>query len=158
MAGKQHTYSVTVSWDGDTLPADGPRGSHSRNHSVRVDGKDAIAGSSDPGFRGDASRWNPEELLVVSLSQCHMLWYLGLAAKHGIGVTSYVDQATGTMAEDSDGAGRFTGVTLNPVITLAADADRTLADSLHHDAHEKCFIANSVNFPVTAQPTYEPAE
>ena len=117
-----------------------------------ADGKPAIAGSSDPSFRGDPSCYNPEELLVASLSACHMLWYLGLCANGGVVVTRYVDRAEGMMMEGADGSGRFTRVVLRPDVTLAAGSDVARAEALHHEAHAKCFIANSVNFPVEHAP------
>jgi organic hydroperoxide reductase OsmC/OhrA len=125
-----------------------------REHVIRMAGKPDIAGSSDPAFRGDPARHNPEDLLVASLSACHMLWYLALCAKAGIVVTGYVDSANGTMVEEADGGGRFTGVTLRPVATLAADADLAVARNLHEDAHRLCFIARSVNFPVACEPQF----
>lgn len=110
-----------------------------------------IPGSSDPSFRGDRTRYNPEELLVASLSGCHMLWYLHLCADHRIVVIRYRDAAEGKMSEAPDGSGRFTEVVLQPEVTLQAGADRELAQVLHEKAHQLCFIANSVNFPVRCQ-------
>jgi organic hydroperoxide reductase OsmC/OhrA len=104
-------------------------------------------------FRGDAARWNPEELLLMSLSQCHLLWYLDLAARAGVVVVAYVDDPVGAMAEDPDGSGRFTAVTLRPAVTITDPAKRDIAAALHTEAHAMCFIARSVNFPVDAQPT-----
>jgi organic hydroperoxide reductase OsmC/OhrA len=111
-----------------------------------------IPGSSDPAFRGDATRYNPEDLMVASLSTCHMLWYLHLCAVNKIVVLDYEDNAQGTREEAADGGGRFVEVTLRPQITITAESDLTTATRLHHDAHEKCFIANSVNFPVGCEP------
>ncbi|MFC0540002.1 OsmC family protein [Kutzneria chonburiensis] len=140
---RTHGYEVEVSWHGATT---GYR-DYSRAHEVAVEGKPVLPGSADPAFRGDRDRYNPEELLVASLSQCHMLWFLHLAAEAGIVVTDYRDRATGTMAED--GGGRFTDVTLRPEVTVHSGHDQ-LAE-LHERAHHLCFIANSVNFPVTVQ-------
>lgn len=153
MAGRDHHYTATITWsDGDHGTT--KRGDHSRNHEIAVAGKPVILGSSDPGFRGDAARHNPEDLLVASLSACHMLWYLSLCGQAGVEVTGYVDRAEGTMTESADGGGRFTSVVLKPAITLASGFDRHRADALHHDAHDKCFVAQSVNFPVTVEATY----
>ena len=116
-----------------------------------------IAGSSDPNFRGDATRYNPEELLVASLSACHMLWYLHLCAENGIVVTAYVDDARGTMAETEDGGGRFTEVMLRPAVTIAS-GDNERAQRLHERAHQLCFIANSMNFPVRCEATINKVE
>jgi organic hydroperoxide reductase OsmC/OhrA len=150
---REHRYSVTVTWRGNRGSGTSSYGAYAREHEIAADGKPAIAGSSDPLFRGDRTRWNPEELLVASLSACHQLWYLHLAADAGIVVTDYVDQAEGVMAERADGAGCFTAVVLRPIVTIAAGSDVARARELHHTAHEKCFIANSVDFPVTCEPS-----
>ena len=147
MAGT-HRYTATVEWTGNT--GDGTRTykSYERRHVISVTGKPPIPGSSDPTFRGDPTRYNPEDLLVASLSTCHMLWFLHLAATAKIVVTAYVDHASGTMVEDASGGGRFEEVVLAPEVTIAGIFDTAKIDALHHEAHEKCFIANSVNFPV----------
>ncbi|HEX3503020.1 MAG TPA: OsmC family protein [Xanthobacteraceae bacterium] len=150
---REHRYSVTVTWRGNRGSGTSSYGAYAREHEIAADGKPAIAGSSDPLFRGDRTRWNPEELLVASLSACHQLWYLHLAADAGIVVTDYVDQAEGVMAERADVAGCFTAVVLRPIVTIAAGSDVARARELHHTAHEKCFIANSVDFPVTCEPS-----
>ncbi len=108
--------------------------------------------SSDPSFRGDKSKHNPEELLVASLSSCHMLWYLHLCSDAGIVVTSYQDAATGTMEENPDGSGQFTEVVLHPVVELTDAAKAGLARELHHKVSQMCFIARSCNFPVKHEP------
>jgi organic hydroperoxide reductase OsmC/OhrA len=118
-----------------------------------VPNKVAIEASSDPAFRGDPTRHNPEELFVASLSSCHMLWYLHLCSTNGIVVTGYVDDALGTMEESPQGDGRFTDVLLRPRVTIGAGGDVALAKRLHDDAHRFCFIANSVNFPVRCEPS-----
>jgi organic hydroperoxide reductase OsmC/OhrA len=120
---------------------------------IDADGKPEINGSSDPAFRGDCSRYSPEDLLVASVSACHMLWYLHLCSDAGIVVVDYVDDAVGTMTEHADGSGRFSGIVLRPHATIAAGSDAPLAESLHEEAHRKCFIANSVTFPITCEPT-----
>jgi organic hydroperoxide reductase OsmC/OhrA len=149
---KLHTYRATVRWTGDLGTGTSSYRAYSRAHAIEASGKSAIAGSSDAVFRGDAAAWNPEELLVASLSACHQLWYLHLAAVNGIVVNSYVDAAEGTMSEEADGSGRFTGVVLRPRITIAPGGNVEKARALHRDAHEKCFVANSVNFPVECEP------
>ena len=145
---KQHTYNVTVDWTGNEGPGTTGYEAYSRNHLISADGKPSIDGSSDPSFRGDAARWNPEDLLVAALSACHKLWYLHLCSVNGIVVVSYTDQAEGTMAEQLGSGGRFIDVCLRPrvVITPESPADKAL--NLHAQAHQLCFIANSVNFPV----------
>ncbi len=128
-------------------------GAYSRKHVIETAGKPSIAGSSDPSFRGDAARWNSEELLLASLSACHKLWYLGLCAEAGIVVIDYLDDASGTMVENADGSGQFQSVVLRPHIVLAPGSDCAQAEALHADAHAKCFIARSVNFPVLHEPS-----
>ncbi|WP_435582208.1 OsmC family protein [Amycolatopsis thermoflava] len=146
---KEHGYEVTVSWNGST---DGGYRAYDRGHDVTAEGKAPIAATADPAFLGDPARWNPEELLVASLSQCHLLTYLALCARHGITVTGYRDTATGRMAETAGGGGHFTQVTLHPEVTITDASAADKAAELHHRAHELCFIANSVNFPVHHAP------
>ncbi|MFC7300306.1 OsmC family protein [Cognatiluteimonas weifangensis] len=152
MAGAHpHRYRVDVEWTGN-LGA-GTRGyrDYSRDHEIRIAGKPALAGSSDPAFRGDPGRHNPEDLLVAALSTCHMLSYLHMATVAGVVVTAYSDAAEGTMATAGAG-GRFTEVVLRPVVTIAADSDPAQALAAHEAAHHACFIASSVNFPVRCEP------
>lgn len=154
MPARTHRYVTTVTWTGNPGGGTNRRSDHSRSHAIEVEGKPLIAGSSDPSRRGDAARHNPEDLLVASLSACHMLWYLALCGKAGIAVMAYVDRAEGLMAEEADGSGRFTRVVLRPEIILAPGSDLLHAGSIHEDAHRMCFIAQSVNFPVTVEATY----
>jgi organic hydroperoxide reductase OsmC/OhrA len=148
-----HTYDVTVEWTGNLgSGTDGYR-SFSRAHEVLGDGKVPIAASSDPAFRGDPARWNPEELLVASVAQCHLLWYLHLCAANRVVVTGYADRAHGVMTMDaSDGGGQITEVTLRPEVTVAEASMVAKARSLHDDVNAVCFIARSVNFPITHVP------
>lgn len=154
MAAREHRYTVIVEWTGNTGSGTAGYRTYERRHEIGAPAgaKPVIPGSSDPSFRGDAARWNPEELLVASLSACHQLWYLHLCADAGVVVTAYVDRAEGTMVEEPSGAGRFSRVVLRPVVTVAADADVARAHALHHDAHAMCFIARSMNFPVDHEP------
>jgi len=152
MAGKEHSYAVTVEWTGNTGSGTSGYRTYERAHTILAEGKPVIPGSSDPSFRGDPARYNPEDMLVGSLSACHMLWYLHLCSANGIVVTGYVDRAEGTMIEDAGGGGRFARITLRPEVTLAPGANEAAALALHHEAHEKCFIANSVNFPIELEP------
>jgi organic hydroperoxide reductase OsmC/OhrA len=145
---KKHHYNITVQWTGNLGTGTSGYRDYSRNHEIKGTDKPVIPGSSDPSFRGEALRYNPEELLVASLSQCHMLWFLHLAANAGIVVTSYSDAATGTMEEDNLGGGRFTEVILRPVIKITDASKIEKIDSLHLLANKLCFIANSCNFPV----------
>lgn len=151
-AAREHHYAVQVVWTGNR--GDGTTGyrDFDRSHEMRVNGKPTLTGSADPAFRGDATHWNPEDLLVSSLSECHMLWFLHLAAVNGVVVSDYRDTATGTMAMSPDGGGQFTEVTLHPQVTVR---DRDMVDKverLHSEANANCFIARSVNFPVHHAP------
>jgi len=147
MPSSQHCYEVRISWSGETRTYE----SYSRNHTIAVAGKPVIEASSDAAFRGDPGLLTPEDMLLASLSSCHMLWYLHLCAVKGVVVTAYEDEAEATMVE-GPGGGRFTDVLLRPVVTITADSDEPLARTLHERAHAECFIANSVNFPVRHEP------
>lgn len=150
---KTHRYSVMVKWTGNTGSGTSNYRSYERKHDISVNGRTStIPGSSERIFRGDPTRWNPEELLVASISACHQLWYLHLCAVAGVVVVDYVDHAEGIMEESEDGSGRFTKVILRPEVSITAGSDSTRAAELHRDAHEKCFIASSVNFPVEHEP------
>ncbi len=150
---RQHNYSATITWTGNRGKGTSGYKDYDRNHTISVNGKPDIAGSSDTPFMGDATRHNPEDMLVASLSTCHMLWYLHLCADAGIIVTAYTDEAHGIMQESATGGGRFSEVTLHPVVTIIDPAMTDKANALHDKAHEKCFIANSVNFPVRHEPS-----
>jgi organic hydroperoxide reductase OsmC/OhrA len=153
----QHTYAVSVDWTGDTGSGTSSYKSYRRTCVVAAAGKPSIDGSSDPHFRGDADRWNPEELLVAALSQCHLLAFLHAAAVAGVVVLDYTDAATGTM-ETSGNGGRMTSVVLHPVVTVAAAEMVDQVPTLHDTAHHDCFIANSVNFPVHHEPVSRVAD
>ncbi len=145
---KDHLYKTTVTWTGNRGSGTMDYRSYDRDYVIAVEGKPEIAGSSDSAFLGDKSRYNPEDLLLASISSCHMLWYLHLCSKHEIVVIDYVDEATGTMEEGGDGSGKFKEVTLRPRILIADRTHIELAQSLHQEANKMCFIANSLNFPV----------
>lgn len=149
--GRGHSYTVEVAWTGNLGSGTSNYRAFSRDHDVRAEGKPVLHGSSDPAFRGDPTRYNPEELLVAALAQCHLLWFLHLAATSGVVVTGYTDRPAGVMAENADGSGQFTEVVLRPTVTVAEAAMVERADALHEKAHEMCFIARSVNFPVRHQ-------
>jgi len=149
---KNHQYQITTYWDSKTSGLTSDYRSYSRNHKISVVGKPVIWASSDPAFRGDKSKHNPEELFLASLSSCHMLWYLHLCSNEQITVIEYIDQATGTMVEDDSGRGRFSEVILNPIVTITESDKRDLALKLHHEANIRCFIANSCNFSITHNP------
>ena len=151
MTGLRHVYHVAVDWTGNQGTGTQSYRGYARSHDIRVAGKPTLSGSADPTFRGDASRHNPEDLLVASLSACHMLSYLHVAAVAGVVVTEYTDAAEGVMTLE-DGAGHFVEVVLHPRVTVSETSDVARAEALHAEAHHACFIANSVNFPVRCEP------
>lgn len=156
---KEHIYKAKIKWTGNLGTGTSGYTAYSRAHEVsgcdgddKSSGKDVILASADPIYRGEASRYNPEELVVAAISGCHMLWYLHLCADAGVIVVAYEDEPSGKLLETDDGNGRFTEVTINPRVTINKESDAKLATELHRRAHEFCFIANSMNFPVKYQP------
>jgi len=140
-------------WTGNNGTGTDGYSNYERSHSINIENKASISGSADPAFRGDNTKHNPEDLLVSSLSSCHMLWYLHLCSEAGIIVVEYSDIASGILVETLNGGGHFTEVTLNPVVIVAENSLIEKANELHIKANELCFIANSVNFPVKHNPT-----
>lgn len=151
-SARTHAYETRLTWTGNLGTGTDSYRSYRRTHEVEADGPPPLAGSSDPHFRGDADRWNPEQLLLAALSQCHMLAYLHLCAVNGVVVTAYTDRASGTMEETGDGGGHFTRALLRPRVEVASGAMAEKAAALHEEAHRLCFIAASVNFPVEHEP------
>lgn len=154
---RTRTYQVSITWTGDRGSGTSGYRAYDRDHDVTADGPATIAGSSDPALRGDRRRWNPEQLLVAALLQCHMLWYLHLCADAGVIVLAYTDQAHGSMVETRDG-GHFVEVVLGPRVTVTTPEMIDRATELHAAAHARCFIASSVNFPVRHEPLVTAAE
>jgi organic hydroperoxide reductase OsmC/OhrA len=134
---------------------------YSRRHEIRFDGGVVLAGSSSPHVvpvpMSDPAAVDPEEAFVASLSSCHMLWFLSLAAKHKFCVDRYIDAASGVMARNADGKMAMTVVTLRPQVTFSAEnrPTRIQIDALHHEAHEACYIASSVKTDVRCEPVHE---
>jgi organic hydroperoxide reductase OsmC/OhrA len=155
MSGREHRYRLELEWSGNRGSGTSAYQAYSRDHEIRAAGKPPLHGSSDPAFRGDASRYNPEELLVAALAACHMLWVLHLCAQAGLIVLDYRDEPSGVMLEEQSGTGRFREVVLRPMVRLAAGTDATRLPAVHARAHELCFIANSVNFEVRCEPRAE---
>ncbi|GER22014.1 peroxiredoxin [Zafaria cholistanensis] len=147
-----HRYAVALRWTGNRGSGTSTHRSYGRDHVVSAAGLPDLPGTADPTFHGDRDRWNPEQLLLAALSQCHMLSYLHVAVKHGVVVAGYSDAAEGTLRLNRDGSGEFTEAMLRPRVELADESQRALADSLHQAAHDVCFIARSVNFPVRHSP------
>jgi organic hydroperoxide reductase OsmC/OhrA len=155
---KEHHYQATITWTGNTGSGTRDYRSYERDHTITLANKAPLFASSDPSFRGDPAKANPEELFLAALSGCHMLWYLHLCADQGITVVAYQDQASGTMTETPDGGGHFTQVTLRPAVTITDQSQVALAKALHREANKRCFIANSCNFPVHHLPTCDFAD
>jgi organic hydroperoxide reductase OsmC/OhrA len=157
MTGRAHHYEIEVEWVGNQGSGTSGYRDYARDHLIHdPEGlRPDIPGSSDPNFRGSTDRWNPEQLLLASVSACHKLWYLHLCAVNQVVVTAYVDRAEGWMAEAPSGGGRFTRALLKPHVRIAAGSDPDKARALHHDANAQCFVANSLNFPVEHQPVIE---
>lgn len=153
MSLDEHRYALTVRWTGNLGEGTASYRGYSRDHDVEIPGLPVLKGSADPTFHGDRDRYNPEQLLLAALSQCHMLSFLHVALKHGVVVTAYEDRAEALMRTNRDGSGQFESATLKPRVTLAAPAAEGLLEELHAAANKLCFIARSVNFPVLHQPT-----
>ena len=147
-----HAYDVTVTWTGNLGDGTSHYRAYRRHHTVTTSGRPDLLGSADPTFHGDRERWNPEQLLLAALAQCHMLSYLHVCVNEGVVVTGYTDTATGSMTTDPDGSGRFTEAVLHPRVTVVEPSMVEAATRAHHRAHELCFIANSVSFPVRHDP------
>ena len=152
MALDEHHYSLTVRWTGNRGSGTSSYRDYSRDHDVEIPGLPVLKGSADPTFHGDRSRYNPEQLLLTALAQCHMLSFLHVAVRHGVAVLSYEDHATGLMRLNRDGSGQFETVTLRPHVTVADPAHVAFAEEMHQEANAVCFIARSVNFPVLHVP------
>ncbi len=154
----EHHFAVDLRWTGNHGTGTSGYRAYARDHELSAPQKShSIEGSSHRTFHGDSARYNPEELLIAALSSCHMLAYLHLCADAGVVVTAYEDAAKGTMVLNADGSGQFTEVLLSPVVTLDDPSQAGTANELHHKAHEKCFIARSVNFAVRCEPSVQTA-
>ena len=149
---KQHNYNATIIWTGNNGLGTENYKNYERSHTIQIENKSDILGSSDPAFRGDMTKHNPEDLFISSLSSCHMLWYLHLCSEAGIIVVDYKDNVTGIMVENDVNGGQFTEVTLNPIVIVKEESMIGMANELHKKANQLCFIANSVNFSVKHNP------
>jgi organic hydroperoxide reductase OsmC/OhrA len=154
---REHRYDVTVDWVGNRGAGTESYRGYGREHVISAADKPPIPGSSDPAFRGNPDRWNPEELLVAAVSACHKLWYLHLASEAGISVLAYRDEAVGVMVEDATAGDRITEVVLRPHVLIRTSDDSDLAERLHHDVPARCAIANSVKCAVRHEPVIERA-
>ena len=149
---KTHTYQVDLEWTGNAGAGTKTYQSYNREHVIRVKGKPELLCSSDPAFRGDPARHNPEEMLVMALSSCHMLWYFHVCMDAGVIVTRYEDAAIGYLDENADGSGQFREVILKPKVQVAKLSMLEKALALHEKANSMCFISRSCNFPVKHEP------
>jgi organic hydroperoxide reductase OsmC/OhrA len=147
-----HRFVASLTWTGNRGLGTAGYRDYGREHVVSVAGKPDILGSAARVFHGDVERWNPEEMLIAALAQCHLLSYLYVAVANGVVVESYDDDAEGVLVTTADGGGRFREVVLRPVIKISA-GDPDIAQRIHADANRLCFIASSVNFPVRHEPT-----
>lgn len=154
-SASQHHYTSRIQWTGNTGQGTASYHAYQRRWDVSTPGKPTIHCSNDPLLGGDPTLHNPEDLLLACVSACHMLWYLHLASREGVNVQRYTDNPSGLGAVESNGAGRFLSVTLRPIIVLAADSDLQRADAIHPLIHQYCFIARSLNFPVSVKANYE---
>jgi|SRR5450432_766982 len=145
---KEHIYFSNLQWTGNTGKGTETYRGYERAHLISIEGKLPIHASSDPSFRGDKSKYNPEELFLSSLSSCHMLWFLHFSSEASVIVTAYSDSATGIMMESNDGNGKFSEVILKPRVKVKEEWMIEKTASLHEKANRFCFIANSCNFPV----------
>lgn len=152
MALNQHHYEINVNWTGNRGTGTSGYKAYGRDHSVTAEGLPVLLGSADKSFHGERDRWNPEQLLLTALAQCHMLSYLHVAVLHGVVVLKYEDTATGLLVLNTDGSGQFESATLRPKVFVADPSLAELALSLHAEAASKCFIARSVNFAVHHEP------
>src|SRR5208282_70284 len=144
----QHEYKCRLAWEGNHGDGTSTYQGYGRQWRITVDGKPDLVVSADPVFRGERDKHNPEDLLVMALSSCHLLSYLALCARNNVSVLGYVDEASGVMTTTPDGGGHFVSVTLRPNVVVAEAGMLALAMALHEKAHATCFIAGSVNFPV----------
>ena len=149
---KKHQYQSTILWTGNQGQGTKTYTTYERSYLIEAEGKSAIQGSSDPAFRGDKTKHNPEDLLVSAVASCHMLWYLHLCSENNVIVEEYSDTPQGIMIEEKSGKGYFEEITLNPIVVVSDKEMVEKAIDLHEQAHEFCFIANSVNFPIGLNP------
>jgi organic hydroperoxide reductase OsmC/OhrA len=150
-----HSYRISIRWTGNSGTGTSAYRAYERSHIISSAGKESLEASSDAMFRGDKSKYNPEDLFIAALSSCHMLSYLHVCVTEGVIVTAYSDDAEGILEVDSNGSGRIISVTLFPHVTVAEESMRKKADELHHKASKLCFIANSCSCPVYHRPVSE---
>ena len=153
MSLDEHRYALTVRWTGNLGEGTASYRGYSRDHDIEIPGLPVLHGSADPTFHGDRTRYNPEQLLLAALSQCHMLSFLHVAVKHGVVVTAYEDRAEGLMRTNRDGSGQFESVTLKPLVTLSFPSFSGLLSLLHSYSNIFFFISLIFNFPFLLFPS-----
>lgn len=151
---REHEYASRIIWTGNTGEGNRTYRGYMRTWDLSAPGKPTVACSNDPLLGGDASKYNPEDMLLSALSACHMLWYLHLASDAGVVVHGYQDDPVGIGETSPDGAGRFIRAVLRPTIELEEGCDTARADRIHDEIHKFCFIARSVSFPISCEATY----
>lgn len=147
----QHRFALRLDTDSQDSAADIPEARRVRRHVIVAEGKPPIEGSSAKAFRGEASRWNPEELLIAALAQCHYLSFVHVVTTQGIDIRGYRCEATGVLDVDSEGYGQIVEVVLEPEVTVAPE-HVSAVEAAHEKAHELCFIARSVSCEVSVKP------
>lgn len=145
---REHHYQLNIKWTGNKGKGTSDYKSYERSHIISAKNKPEISGSADPAFLGNSSKYNPEELLLASISSCHMLWFLHLCSNKGVSVKDYEDHPVGIMTETTEGGGKFTEIILKPIVVVEKEEHLNILNELHKQANKLCFIANSVNFPV----------
>ena len=145
-----HNYRAAIIWSGNQGSGTSNYKDFERSYHIQIENKATILGSSDPAFRGDRTKHNPEELLLAAVSSCHMLWYLHFCSENKIIVTDYIDNATAILEETERGNGKFIAIALHPTITITEKSMIEKATELHAKANEYCFVANSLNLIVTS--------
>lgn len=147
-----HSFSLRAEWTGNRGTGTSGYKDYDRDLVIQADGPGELQGSAARAFHGAESRWNPEQLLLAALTECHLLSYLHSATQADVVLTGLACRAEVTLETTSDGSGQITSAVLRPEVWLAEESQREQADALHHQAHERCFIARSVNFPVQLEP------
>ena len=147
----KHGFESRVIWTGNRGTGTSAYKAYDRTWDMALPGKPIVHCSNDPMLGGDPSKYNPEDLLISALSSCHMLWYLHLCSQAGVTVIEYEDNAVGIGESEPSGKGKFVEAVLKPKIVVTADSNLEAAHTIHHEIHNYCFIARSVNFPVNIE-------
>lgn len=150
-----HLFKATLNWSSNKKQEETISKFYNKSHQIKIEGKPVLDISAAKAFKGDPSLYNPEDLLLSSLVSCHMMSYLYVCSQNGIEVLEYSDNAEATLEVSPDGSGRFTEVRLKPKVKISNPDKVELALELHTKANKLCFIANSCNFPVLHEASFE---